>query len=274
MVTPFHVATRLEAGTGDVFAANIPDQWQQGRGAFGGLVFGLLVRAACASESDPTRLLRSFSSDISAPVLPGPATARVRVLRRGRNQTNLQAELEQAGEVVAASNMVFSSARPIEAAAEPKLTVPPQALHSFADVPVTPVGPPLGPVFASHYEYRNMGPFPLSGGSEAESAGFVREKPAASPDGRPATLDAPALTALLDTFWPALYPISPRLLAMTTVSFAAQYLQHGTPLPADEPLFFRGRAVVQSEGYCVEFRELWARDKLVAMNQQTFAILR
>ena len=29
----------------------------------------------------------------------------------------------------------------------------------------------------------------------------------------------------------------------------------------------------QSEGYSVEFRELWARDKLVALNQQTFAIL-
>jgi hypothetical protein len=139
------------------------------------------------------------------------------------------------------------------------------------------VGPPFGPAFALHYEFRNVGPLPLSGGAQAVTAGFVREKPAAGTsadahdDAR--VLDTAAITALLDSYWPALFTIAQRPMAMTTVSFASQYL-HTDGLRADEPLFFRAHAHVQSAGYCVEFRELWARDRLVSLNQQTFAVLR
>jgi hypothetical protein len=253
-----------------LFEAEVPDGWQQGRGAFGGLVFGLLVRAACASEGDPVRVLRSFSSDIAGPVLPGPASVRVRVLRRGKTLTNLHAELEQAGDVLAVANLTLSGPRQVEAPA-PALEGPREALCSWREVPVTPVGPPFGPVFAPHYEFRNVGPLPLSGGTQAVSAGFIREKP--SELASMGELDAPAITALLDTYWPAIFPIASRPFAMTTVSFASQYLRTAG-LSADEPLFFRSRAFVQSEGYCVEFRELWSREQLVALNQQTFAILR
>jgi len=278
MTVPFREATRVLRLDDGLFEADVPDGWQQGRGAFGGLVFGILVRAACASEPDPVRVLRSFSSDIAGPVLPGPARVRVRVLRRGKTLTNLQAELEQAGAVVAVCTLTLSGPRHIESAAAPSLEVPPDAQRSWREVPVTLVGPPFGPVFAPHYEYRNLGPLPLSGGTEAISAGFVRENPAARDSTHDTTvaasreLDAPAITALLDTYWPALFPISARPFAMTTVSFASQYLS-SAGLPADEPLFFRARAHVQSEGYCVEFRELWSRERLVALNQQTFAIL-
>ena len=239
-----------------------------------GLVFGILVRAACTSEPDPGRVLRSFSSDIAGPVLPGPARVRVRVVRRGKTQTNLHVELEQAGDVVAFAGLTLSGARPVDAPA-PALEPPAEAVRSWREVPITPVGPPFGPVFAPHYEFRNLGPLPLSGASQAISAGFVRETSLAQTSSPRATgeLDAPAITALLDTYWPALFSISPRPFAMTTVSFASQYL-HTAGLSADEPLFFRAKAHVQSEGYCVEFRELWSRERLVALNQQTFAILR
>jgi endo-1,4-beta-xylanase len=61
--------------------------------------------------------------------------------------------------------------------------------------------------------------------------------------------------------------------------WARQYCPEATLVLNDynnieyEPLFFRAHAHVQSAGYCVEFRELWARDRLVALNQQTFAVL-
>jgi acyl-coenzyme A thioesterase PaaI-like protein len=271
MSIPFHEATRIQALAEGSFEAEVPDHWQQGRGAFGGLVFGLLVRAACATESDPARVVRSFSSDIAGPVLPGPVRLAVHTLRRGKTQTNLRAELEQGGEVLAVANLTMSGSRQVEAAAVHPST-PEGARADFRALPVMPVGPPFGPVFGQAYEYRNAGPLPFSQAPEPTSAGFVRERPGQRPAGD--TLDAAAITALLDSYWPALYATTPRPVPMTTVSFAAQYLLHDEPLAADQPLFFQGRAFVQSEGYCVEFRELWTRDRLVALNQQTFAILR
>ena len=39
------------------------------------------------------------------------------------------------------------------------------------------------------------------------------------------------------------------------------------------PLYYRGRAVAEFGGYFVEMRELWNGDTVVALNQQTFALL-
>ena len=126
-----------------------------------------------------------------------------------------------------------------------------------------------GPVLAQHYEYRNTGPLPYSR-SDAANAGFVRERAGSG------ELDVPAICALLDAFWPALFATASKPLAMlsTTASFSAQFLHPDIPLPADVPLFFRGRSVHQSQGFNLEFRELWAGDQLVGLNQQTFVILR
>jgi hypothetical protein len=271
MTVPFREATRVRPVSEGLFQADVPDGWQQGKGAFGGLVFGIMIRAACATESDPSRVVRSFVSDIAGPVLPGPANVRVRVLRRGKTQTNLHAELEQEGHVVALASLTMSGPRPIEPAPVPVLEPPAEASRDWRELDITPVAPPFGPVFAAHYEYRNVGPLPLSGGAQATTAGFVRERPVAGVDA--GVLDVPAITARLDSFWPALFSIAKRPMTMTTISFASQYL-HGEALRADEPLFFRSHAHAQSQGYSVEFRELWSRERLVGLNQQTFAILR
>ena len=45
-------------------------------------------------------------------------------------------------------------------------------------------------------------------------------------------------------------------------------------LPPDEPLRYRARMAALHEGFFVELRELWHGDRVVALNQQTFAILR
>jgi acyl-CoA thioesterase len=44
-LTPFDRATAIRTLSSGIFEGEVPDGWQQGRGAFGGLVFGLLARA-------------------------------------------------------------------------------------------------------------------------------------------------------------------------------------------------------------------------------------
>jgi acyl-CoA thioesterase superfamily protein/acyl-Coa thioesterase superfamily protein len=259
----FFAATALERIAPSSFRAQIPDGWQQGRGAFGGLVLAILLRAMEAAEPDRGRSARTVSGDLCGPALPGPADISVRVLRRGKNQTNVAAELRQDDQVLALASAVLSTPRP----------QPPSPVFEGAPadadwrgVPALEVAPPIGPAFAAHYEYRSdEPPFAVSGAPRI--AGWVRER---KPLPR---LDAPALIGRLDAWWPTLFHVAaPRPVA--TVSFVAELLVDPATLPADEPLRYRARMAALHEGFFVELRELWQGERLVALNQQTFAIIK
>jgi acyl-CoA thioesterase len=262
MTVSFRVATAVTQRAEGEFEADVPDKWQQGPGAFGGLVFGAMLRAARAFESDLSRVARTFACDIAGPVMVGKAAIRVRELRRGRNQTNLQIELSQ-GDAVLASALCTMSAPRTNTAPTVELTPPPEASQyeaAFFDPDAR------RPKFARHYEFRTLGALPFSGGPEPLVQGFVRELAGEG------TLDTPELAALLDSFWPAVYSKASHVFPATTISYNAQFLP-GPPIRADQPLFYRSRAITQHEGYEVELRELWTRERLVGLNQQTFAML-
>jgi hypothetical protein len=260
----FALASTVERVAPGRFRVEVPDGWQQGRGAFGGLVLGTLARAAVASDDDRTRALRTLAGDICGPVLPGPAEIEVRVLRRGSNQTNLSAELRQGGETQAIASVVLSKPRPTVA---PGPLEAPPAPGDFASLPAIPVAPPLGPVFASHYEYRSPLHFGVVTG-EARTQGWVREQVPL------ARVDAPALVARLDVWWPTLFHVEGVRRPMATISFVAELLVDPATLPPAEPLQYRARLAALHEGFFVELRELWHQGRPVALNQQTFAILK
>ena len=106
------------------------------------------------------------------------------------------------------------------------------------------------------------------GGRVAETAGFIRERVP------PSRRDAPSMVGLIDAWWPTLFSIDETFRPMATISFMAELLVEPTDLDASERLFHRARMVSLTDGFFVEFRELWSGDVCVAMNQQTFAVLR
>jgi hypothetical protein len=264
MPTPFEVASHVTPLAALRYEAHIPDGWQQGRGAFGGLVLATLLRAMRHAEGDARRLPRSLSSDLCAPALVGPATIEVSVLRRGRNLSNLDARMIQSGDVVARASAVFSEARAVHLDASPD--APPAHAHWHAIEPA-PVGPPFAPVFTQHFAFRNTGALPFTGHARAETGGFVSEREA------PAALDASAVVGLLDAWWPAVFASATQPRAAATTSFTAEFLVDPSTLAPAEPLRYRARAVAARDGFSVEFRELWSGDTIVALNQQTFALL-
>lgn len=262
--SPLARATALEEIDGGAFRGEIPDGWQQGKGAFGGVVVALAARALVASERDEQRTLRSLSADLCAPALPGPVEVRVSTLRRGGSVSFLDARVTQDGALVARASAALAVARDVAPAA---ITSPAPRPPPWADAPVIPVEPPLGPVFARHYEYRATGPLPFSGSREAIAEGWIREQ--VPPD----ALDAPAIAALLDAWWPTSLTIEPAPRAVATVGYTMQLLTDPRSLPAPEPLFYRARGAASAGNFFVEMRELWAGERVVAMNQQTFALL-
>jgi Acyl-CoA thioesterase N-terminal domain/Acyl-CoA thioesterase C-terminal domain len=248
-----------------VFEGEVPDGWQQGRGAFGGLVFGLLARAMEMHVADSTRSLRTLSGDIASPVLPGPVRLEAETLRRGSNQSNVQARLTQGGAVLAVATGVLSGPRRV---AVPPLEREPPERAEWDQILVAPVAPPFGPDFARAYEYRPTGPMPFAGGRVAETAGYVRER---VPPGR---RDAASMLALLDAWWPTLFSIDETFRPIATISWMAELAVEPKRLDASERLFHTAKMVSLADGFFVELRELWSGDVCLAMNQQTFAVLR
>ncbi|HEX8951106.1 MAG TPA: thioesterase family protein [Polyangia bacterium] len=244
------------------YRAHVPDHWQQGRGAFGGLVLGTLLRAI--EHAEPTRATRTLCGDLCGPVAPGDADIRVVELRRGSNQTNLAATLTQRDVVVATATAVLSSPRAV--ATPPFAPTPPPPASDWRQAPAIATERAGGPTFTRHYEYRSAAPAFARG--EPLVDGFIRER---VPLPR---LDAPALVGRLDAWWPTLFALDGAPRPVATISFTAEILVDPATLAAAEPLRHRARLVAMHEGFFVELRELWDGERVVALNQQTFAILR
>ncbi len=264
-LAPFEAASRVRATEPGRFRAEVPDGWQQGRGAFGGLVLAMLLRAMEESETDRARAVRTLTGELAGPLLPGEATIAVEVVRRGSNQTNLRAELRQGEALVAFAAALLSTARPDAIAGfRPRIELPP--VPEFA----IPVGDaPGGPVFARHFDYRVTGPIPWTGSPEPVVAGWVsfREPLRA--------IDAAALIALLDAHWPASFSMMTARRPMATVSFTAEILCDPGSLDTRAPLFYKARTACEHAGFQLELRELYdGQGGLVAANQQTFAVLK
>lgn len=263
MKTFDEVSALVDLGEGR-FQGEIEDGWQQGRGAFGGLLLALMARAMERVEAEPARRLRTLSGELCGPVLPGPVTLEVATLRRGSSASYLDARLRQGDEVLARSSATFSAPRKVEVT---HLTPAPPPLASLVGLEPLPVEPPLGPAFARAFTYCSPGPHPYSGAERAESLGTIRLR---TP---PARLDAPTVVAYADAWWPSWLATLEAPRSAATVHFNAQLLVDPATLDAASPLVHVGRVHAQREGYLVELRELWQGTTLVALNQQTFAIL-
>ncbi|HVP59782.1 MAG TPA: thioesterase family protein [Myxococcaceae bacterium] len=266
MLADFEQASAIRPSGPGTYEACVPDGWQQGRGAFGGLVYALLARAMEAAVGDPARRLQTLAGDIAAPVLRGPATVRVEMLRRGSRQSNLQARLIQGGDVLAVASGVLSAPREAQIPRLRAVETPDRA--DWDQLPVLDVGPPIGPDFALAYEYRSAGPPPLGGAQDAETAGYIRERRV------PSRRDAPSIIALLDAWWPTLWSVVTEPRPVATTSFLAEVLVDPARLDPAERLFHDARMAGVADGFFVELRALWSGDTCVAMNQQTFAVLR
>ncbi len=266
MTDDLEQATRPRPRAAGVFDVDIPDGWQQGRGAFGGLTIASLVRAIELSAESPDRTLRSLTAELPAPVMVGLAEIHVEPVRIGSGQSTMTARLVQDGEVRAVAVAIL--ARPRAPGAETFCELQRPALRPWQDMPA-PLRLPGAPTFTQHFEYRTDGPFPYTSGKEARVQGWIRARNAG------ALGSSAYLAAMADTFWPATFTRAAAPFAVGTVAFTLQVVGTVERLDPAVPLAYRAHVWVQSEGWFVEQRELWSDDgRLLALNQQTFAVIK
>lgn len=248
------------------FEWTVPEGWQQGRGAFGGLVIAAMARAAEAHVGAPDRTLRSITAELPAATLPGAAELHAETLRAGSGQSTVAVRLVQDGEVRAHAVAVLARARGAADAEHDEVVAP--ALRPWRETAEVPMGS-LGPTFSKAFEYRTDGPFPFSSGPSARAEGWIAMRaPGARRDGA-------WLAAMADAWWPAIFSRWAGPRPMGTVAFTMQVVGSCEGLDPEAPLAYRAHAPISREGWVVELRELFGHDgRLLALNQQTFAIIK
>src|SRR5215470_18655922 len=224
--------TTPEQGPDGGFLLDVPDGWQQGRGAFGGLVVASLVRAAEAAVASPDRPLRSLTVAICGPVLVGRAEIAVEILRAGSGATTCAARLVQEGSVQAHGVAILGRSRAHDLAWSP----PKVAITPWQDVPVLPVAPPAAPTFAPHFEFRSTGPLPFSGTRAARASGWIRPN-------RPGTArDAGYLAACIDAWWPCIVSRFPEPRPAATIAYTLQIVGGLDGLDPDAPFYYEAES--------------------------------
>jgi acyl-CoA thioesterase len=248
----------------DRFAFDVADGWQQGRGAFGGLVLGAMARALEQHLARPGWALRALNAEIFAPVVAGPAAIEIETLRTGTGVATLSARLAQEGEARARATAAFGKQRVTD---RESVFLEAPSMPPFEDVEVAPIRSPIGPAFAQHLEYRPISS-PWNRGHQRVE-GFIRFREASRGIG------APEIVALCDSYYPAAWGTEPAPRPMSTLAFTIEIVSELAGLGATDPYFYRAHVAASHDGFSVEFRELWdARGRLLALNQQVFVYLK
>jgi hypothetical protein len=261
----FAKASAVAHVDGGRFRVDVPDGWQQGRGAYGGLVIAYLVRAIEQFEGAADKPLRSLTAALGGPLQTGAADIRVERLRAGSSVVTLAARLEQGGDVPAHAVVILGKSRGAEAAA---IDMTPPTAPSWRETAPVSDDVSFRPVFTQHFEMRPLPPWIFSGG-EAMALGWVRTREPV------AVKDAALVAALIDVWFPAELTRMSAMRPIATIAFSFQMVGGASVMKGDDPLLFRSRMLARKDGYLVEMRELWTeRGDLVALNEQTIAIIK
>lgn len=234
--------------------------WAQGRGAYGGLVTAMLVRALEA-EAPKGQAITTITATFVAPATEGAASIRVEAIRTGRNVSSFRASLLRDAQTLATCLATFARAR--EGALSYRARPMPEAPlpDAVADGPEEHYIPP----FARRFAFRQThGPRPFSGGSEARVAGWCRLL-------EDEAIDPALVSAVLDAWPPAAVAISPAWCPVASVDLTYHFLAPA-PIPSGW-LFYDAHASHVAGGLSDEHATLWtAAGEPVATSRQLIAL--
>ncbi|HYH99295.1 thioesterase family protein [Hyalangium sp.] len=266
MTAPFLAATHLTPLGEGRYRSRFDAPWYQGRGVYGGIVAGQILRAMEHVVADPGRPVRSFTVHFCAPASEGEAEVRVRIERAGKLVTHATARTENAAGVVSVATATFGIPRDVRVsyfdAKRPEVPPP-------GEVGVVPEEVPM-PTFCQFFEYRFcVGAAPYSG-SEPRVGGWIR------PKGEPVVLDAALCVGLLDAYPPSVLSTLEEVRPVASVDFTVHFFQ-ALPRPADRAGAYYLRTGVSrwaGEGFAEELQELWTEEgELLAQCRQCIAVL-
>lgn len=234
------------------FGCTIDPSWWVISGPNGGYVAAIVTRALEARFDTHDRPLRSLTVHYHRAPSPGAAEAEVLPEREGRNVTFARVRLSQDGRVFAMAQAVLARSAEgfeMDAAVAPDVAAP----DSIESLPAPDEAPP----FARHFDFR-AALHPAEG--EAVSGGWLRLI-------EDRELDAALVVALCDSWFPAIFAVLHRPMAVPTLDLTV-HLRRPLPRPGDWVL---GRYFTRTvgDGLLEEDAELFdSEGRLLAQSRQ------
>ncbi len=238
----------------------VPENWMQGRTAYGGLTAALCLEAALPLAPDlPVRAVQvAFVGPVS-----GEVTCTPLLLRRGRNTAFITVRMTGQEGILAEAILTLGASRP--------------SSLLLMDMPAPDVPDPgalpayfrnnQGPAFAMNFEMLLAGGLPpMSGADRGDVTIWMRQRDES------ARTDAVCLMALADAPPPAAMSMFTTPKKISSMTWMAEFL---TSSIATEEGWFLARHVAQSavDGYSSQEMRLWnSRRQPVMISRQTIAI--
>lgn len=268
MIDLFADASRVTPNPDGTFDARIETAWYQGRGAFGGLVAALFLRAIAAKSGADGRPFRTLTCHFCAPAEAGPVRIEVEVQRASSAVSHITARMLQGGGVVAIATATRARARDVGVAFRDRVMPAVPALEDTHSLDLSRGGP----VFAQHFDFRfAYGSAPFSGASEAVFGGWLRHH-------NPGLLDAPLAAAYADAWMPAMFTRFTEMRPVATVALTYYFFTDFAPgieAANGDAVLVTSRSDVCADGYAEQSNEVWTRSGALVMTAiQLLAVIR
>lgn len=242
----------------------MPEGWGQGRALFGGITAAIAWQVGHLAAAEEQHL-RSMTISFVGPVAPGPSELQRRVLRQGKNVTQIAVDIVQQGQIVLAALLSFGKGRPsaITVTDTPTAKVPAQE-HG----PSFPKSK-LMPEFTHFFDYHvSVGGLPFSGNVSREFGGWMRFREEHNP------INIGLLLGLVDAWPPALLPHLSEPAPASSLTWTIEFPQ---PLAAtsfsDDWWQYVAFIDYAAEGYGHTHAHIWdEQGQLVAISRQTVTV--
>jgi acyl-CoA thioesterase len=268
MIDLFAHSSRITPAADGAFDARIDASWFQGRGAFGGLLAALFVRAIESKAGADGRPFRTLTCHFCAPAQAGPARIEVEVPRTSSAVSHFTARMIQDDGVVAIATATRARAREVGFAFCDRRMPEAPAFEATPSLDLS-LG---GPVFARHFDFRfACGAEPFSGASRALFGGWLRHH-------NPGALDPALAAAYADAWMPAVFTRFTEFRPCATVTLTYHFFTDfasGLEASPGDPVLITSRSDVVAGGYAEQYNEVWTRSgALVMTGVQLLAVIR
>lgn len=245
----------------------VPQNWGQGRAAFGGLV-AALVFAAMRGKVPAGRPVRSLAVTFVGPLQPGvPAQVEAEVLREGKAVSQMLGRATQDGQVVALVQGSFGAPREsvlaVEALPAPVMSPPEHSQEMPYIKGVTPE-------FTQHLALRwAEGGMPFSNNPSRTMGGWVRLREELPQE----HLDEAHLLGLVDAWPPALLPHLRQPAPGSSLTWTIEFMQPLVPLSGKDWCQYRAEIEHARDGYGHIAAGFWSpQGELLAISRQTVTV--
>jgi acyl-CoA thioesterase len=216
------MASIRQSGAG--WAADVGEDWSQGRATFGGMVTALgnetMRRVVPASLP-----LRGLNTTFVGPLLAGPILVDVKILRVGKSVTIAQATLISADAVAATVTGIYGLPR------ESSMRIPLAAVEkarAVDELPDSTLPPGTGPVFLQYFGMRwAEGTRPYAGSPLKRSKAYIRHRDTAA-------LSESHAVALMDVIPSPVLQMMTKPAPASSLIWTLRFLSHDFQFGTDE----------------------------------------